>query len=185
MKMRNQVSIKLSVIVLMVSLFSCGSVFGVVITSPQEGFDIEASTTYDLLLDGLLSSNSNGILTVTEHWGDFNNLGTIGTETQLEWVNIDIDGIVLDVLGETDIVYANDNQSNERTLVLTFNLTPAQMTAIVADGQAIVHVTTSGWVDESLAGSWFQASISYDVVPEPATMLLLGLGGVFLRRKKA
>ncbi|MBN1456340.1 MAG: PEP-CTERM sorting domain-containing protein [Sedimentisphaerales bacterium] len=180
--MRNQVSNKLSVIVLLVSLFSCGSTFGAIVTSPQEGFDIEASTTYDLLLTGLNPSGIfSGELTVTEHWGDFNNLGTVGTETQVEWVNIDIDGIIL----ATEMVFANDNLSNERELELIFNLTSTQMAAIIADGQAIVHVTTSADVDNSLAGSWFQASLSYDVVPEPATMLLLGLGGMFLRRKKA
>jgi len=185
-KMRNQVSISSIVIVLLVSLLSAGSAFGVVITSPKEGFDIEADTTYDLLLDGLVSpAISNGILTVTEHWGDFNNDGTIGTETQLEWVNIEIDGIVLDVLGETDIVYANDNLPNNRDMSLEFQLTQAQMNNIVlAGGDAIVKVYTSPWVDKSLRGSWFEATISYEIIPEPATMMLFGLGGVLLRRRK-
>jgi PEP-CTERM motif len=180
MKIYNQVFIKLSVIVLLAFLFSCGSAFGIVITSTQEGFDIEPSTTYDLLLPNLPTPASGGILTVTEHYGDFNNCKCIGTVCPRESVNVDIDSIVLGV----NIFFACDNQSNARTLDVSFNLTYAQMTAIATDSQAIVHVTTSPDVDNSLAGSWFQASISYEPVPEPTTLLLFGLGGLMFRKQK-
>ena len=180
--MRNQVSISSVVIVLLVSLLSAGSAFGLVIdvTSPKEGFDIEPATTYDLLLNGLISpAISNGTLRVTEYGGDFNNDGSIGTVNQVEWVNISIDGIVL----ATEHVYFNDNASNDRTANLFYPLTQTQMNSIVlAGGDAVVKVTTSVDVDNSLVGSWFEAEISYEVIPEPATMTLFGLGGVLLRR---
>jgi len=178
MKIYNQVFIKLSVIVLLVSLFSCGSAFGIVITSTKEGFDIEPYTTYDLLLPGMPAPASDGILTVAEWGGDLNNCACIGTVCPKEYVNIEIDSIVLGA----EVFFACDNESNDRTLDVSFNLTYDQMTAIAADGQAIVHVTTSPDVDMSLAGSWFQASISY--VPEPTTLLLFGLGGLILRKQK-
>jgi PEP-CTERM motif-containing protein len=183
-KMRNQVSISSIVAVLLVSLLSAGSVFGVIIdvTSPREGFDIEAATTYNLLLNGLTSpAISNGTLRVTEHWGDFNNDGSTGTVNQVEWVNISIDGIVL----ATQHVYFNDNGANNREVDLFYQLSQADMNSIVlAGGNAIVNVTTSIDVDNSLVDSWFEAEISYEVIPEPATMMLFGLGGVLLRRRK-
>jgi PEP-CTERM motif len=182
-KMRNQVSISSIVAVLLVSLLSAGSVFGVVIdvTSPKEGFKIEKDTTYDLLLDNLVpDATSNGTLRVTQHHGDFNNQPPVGTVTQDEWVNIEIDGIVL----ATEHVYFSDNLGINREVDLFYQLTQAQMNSIVlAGGDAIVKVYASPDVDKSMADSWFEAEISYEVIPEPATMMLFGLGGVLLRRR--
>jgi len=213
--MRNQVSISSIVIVLLVSLLSAGSAFSAVVinvTSPKEGFDIEADTTYNLQLNGLVpGAISNGVLTVTEHWGDFNNAAPVGTVSQLEYVNIWIDGIgilnldsttnsgpgsltvsaPLAVTPGTNIVYFNDNEENTREVTLGFTLTQAEMNSVIlVGGSAIVHVYTSIDVDNSRGidgsqdDSWFEATISYEVIPEPATMMLFGLGGVLLRRRK-
>lgn len=182
--MRNQVSVSSIVIVLLVSLLSVGSAFGLTIdvTSSKEGFRIEKNTTYDLLLDGLVSpAASDGILTVTQHWGDFNNAAPVGTIVQNEWVNIEIDGITL----ATHHVYFSDNKPNRREVSLAFTLDQADMDSIIlAGGNAVVKVYTSPDVDNSLADSWFEASITYEIIPEPATMMLFGLGGVLLRRRK-
>ncbi|MBN1456339.1 MAG: PEP-CTERM sorting domain-containing protein [Sedimentisphaerales bacterium] len=205
--MRNQVSISSIVIVLLVSLLSAGSAFGLTITStsPQLG-TIQANTNYDLLLGGLVpNAVSDGILTVTEHWGDFNNNGqAVGTVVQDEWVNIWLNGFSSlnltgvaftgtgspvvsspkTVLNNTEILYFQDNEANTRDVTLTFTISQNDLNNIILAGgtSTYAHVYTSPDVDKVLQGSWFQATLEYEVIPEPATMMLFGLGGVLLRR---
>ena len=146
-----------------------------------QGFPIEPSTTYSFVLSGLPDPVSPPVLTITETNGDFNKSD--------ETITVKVDAIHVGTFA-----FATDNGVINRTLEITVPAPEFDVAAILADSRLTIDVITSSKVDQSvgIAGnglegtSWLNVALAYEAeqLPEPATILLITLGGLALLRKR-
>lgn len=141
------------------------------VTSGNLGFPVEPSTTYSFALSGLQPPISAGILTINQTNGDFNN--------ENETITVSFDGLSLGTH-----TFSLDNAPIMRSLSLQLPISLPDLLSSVSDGAAAVDLRTSAGVNQSMAASWLNVTLAYQV-PEPS----FGIGAIcslcLLRRRLA
>ncbi|ARN57315.1 choice-of-anchor E domain-containing protein [Sedimentisphaera salicampi] len=90
-----------------------------------------------------------------------------------EWVPGDIEKFVIQEIA--DAVWGQYEGTGEE---FTLSFTPSMLTGATFDGE-------NGHFEGSSPNAQAFAKVTYEYIPEPMTMALLGLGGLFVRRRSA
>jgi hypothetical protein len=150
----------------------------ITLSSADQGFPIRPSTAYNFVFNGATPPTSDGVLTISETNGDFNNSD--------ESITVSVEGYNLGTL-----IYTTDNAPILRTLSLDIPLPFATLSDVAADSVINLTVTTSAGVNQS-AGmpggppgtSFLHSTITYETVPEPCALSLFVMGACLLPRHR-
>lgn len=124
-----------------------------------------------------LTVSDSGAIVVGGGWGMMY-CDPEGQMTGVSWDPDYVTGLTIDSVGN---LYVADVQSSQ-----LLQITPGGQRTVIAVGFAVESPKFLEWgADDALYLGDFNASTIYRIVPEPATMILLGLGGVALIRRRS
>jgi len=184
-----------------VGLVICVLLFGSVVHADVEIVSQTLDHTYseNFYTPGEILDHPPHYRGMWEDWGWTHDMtGLVPDDaTGIEWATLWIDAWDVDLTeGEIDVIYINDvemgilaDTGGRYWGTSRFTLPPSLLDDLWQDGEVYVYMdidTGSGGHRVALDNSTL--TVSYNVIPEPATLGLLGLGGLVMlkrRRRKA
>jgi hypothetical protein len=132
-----------------------------------------------------------------EDWGWTHDMTSIvpSTATGIDWATLWIDGWDVDALdGEKDVIWVNTTKlgtlsdtAGRNWGTSRFTLPPSLLDELWQDGELYVYVDIDAdntGQRVTLGQSTLTVAYNVGVIPEPATIGLLGLGGLLLLRRR-